>query len=200
MSGERKPGQVFTRRVAEESQNTADPKTREDQKPQEIRSDGTKKGKHQNSVFTYIAILFAVAFFLLLLSYFMQQRNTAQMIQGLQNSATAMENIDLLQRRNIELDKQVDTLTEKLNESETQVETLRDQVAGQEKEKELAKQQASALSQFWQLVKAYENGAYQTCRKIIAQMEESGLVPFLPETEGADAAGEFAKIQKAVKK
>lgn len=162
--------------------------------------DGIQKKKHTNSVFTYIAILFAVALFLLLLSYFMQQRNTAQMIEGLQSSATAMENIEILQQRNIELEKQVDTLTEQRNEYETQVETLSAQVAEKDEGWEETKRQVSALEQFWQLVQAYENGAYQTCRNIIDQMNESGLVPYLPDTENADAAGEFVKIQTAVKK
>lgn len=198
MSEEKKPAHPFPRKRAEKS---ADSPSREDGQEQKGPClNEPKKEKQNHSVFTYIAILFAVAFFLLLLSYFMQQRNTAQMIEGLRSSATAMENIDMLQRRNMELDQETDTLKEQLNEAKQQVNALTGQVADKEKEAETARQQAAALGQFWQLVQSYENGRYQACRKTIAQMEEAGLVPFLPETEGANAAALFAKIQKAVQK
>ena len=45
-----------------------------------------KKPGKNTSVFTYLAILFAAAFLLLLLAYFIQQRNSEVAIDGLKDS------------------------------------------------------------------------------------------------------------------
>ena len=151
-------------------------------------------GRHKNSVIVYIAVLFAVAFLLLLLANFMQQRNTAQLLEGLRDSNSAMENIELLQQRNIELDRQVDNLTAQIRTYEDQLKEAEGQKAA------LAKTQKEnqALDLFWQLVKSYESGARNTCRKLIAQMEEAGLAEALPSQGTESAAAEFAAIKKAV--
>ena len=158
--------------------------------------DAAGNTKRKNSVVVYIFILFAVAFLFLLLAYFMQQRNTAQMLEGLRDSNSAMENIELLQQRNIELDKKVDDLEAQVRDYESQVkesETAKEAL-------EVSRKQVEALNLFWQVVKTYESGQLRTCRTLIAQMEERALVSALPSQGEESAAAEFAAIQKAVTK
>ncbi|MBQ1351644.1 MAG: hypothetical protein IIY71_02865 [Oscillospiraceae bacterium] len=158
--------------------------------------DAAGNTKRKKSVVVYIFILFAVAFLFLLLAYFMQQRNTAQMLEGLRNSNSAMENIELLQQRNIELDKKVDDLELQVQEYENRI---KESEAAKEA-LEASRKQAEALNLFWQIVKAYESGQLRTCRTLIAQMEEGALISALPSQGEGNAAEEFAAIQKAVTK
>lgn len=149
-------------------------------------ADREKPKRGGASIVTYIAVLFAVAFGLLLLSYFMQQRNSDQVIQGLQSSVGAVEE---LQNKNTDLYRQVSWLNTTLKEQ-------------QESGKTLAKQQ-EALGLFWQIERLYLLNEYDTCGEAVAQMEEADLSQFLPK-ENAHAfvslspAQEYAKIKKAV--
>lgn len=198
MKEERKPEQEWeaagTKAPAENPPEVSPAAAQEAKKETEEKKPSEKK--HKNSVVVYIAVLFAVAFLLLLLAYFMQQRNTAQMLEGLRDSNSAMENIEMLQQRNIELDKQVDDLTAQLRAYEDRLETA----DAQEKALADAQKQNQALDVFWQLVKAYESGEKNTCRSLIAQMEEKDFVAVLPSEGEKSAAAEFETIRKAVMK
>ncbi|MDD4715463.1 MAG: hypothetical protein PHT34_02790 [Oscillospiraceae bacterium] len=149
-------------------------------------ADREKPKRGGASIVTYIAVLFAVAFGLLLLSYFMQQRNTAQVIQGLQSSVSAVED---LQSKNTDLYRQVNQLNAEVK-------------AQQESNQSLKKQQ-EAMDLFWQIERLYLLSQYDACGETVAQMEEGDLSRFLP-SENIHAfarlspAQEYAKIQKAL--
>ena len=76
----------------------------------------------QRSVLLYILLLFLAACALILLSYLMQQRNNAQMLDGLNQSVSAMQSISTLQEDNLRLTEENAALTD-------QVEELQDQAA-----------------------------------------------------------------------
>ena len=92
----------------------------------------------KRSVAVYLAILFAVAFLLLLLAYFMQERSTESLIGKLQASASNAELLNELIDENRalhventalmgQMDELTDSLedaTEQLNECQSQVESL----------------------------------------------------------------------------
>jgi uroporphyrin-3 C-methyltransferase len=84
-----------------------------------------KKGtaKHRNALLIYISVLFGVAFLLILLSFFIQLRNSNETISQLsQSSATAMTSVENLQNSN-------QTLQAENKDLEAQVEDLQDQLA-----------------------------------------------------------------------
>ncbi|MEG2421327.1 MAG: hypothetical protein RSB55_07230 [Oscillospiraceae bacterium] len=66
-----------------------------------------------HSVVLYLAILFAAAFVLLLMSYFMQQRTNDAAISGLQQSISSMQSMENMIDDNSKLQERVAALDEK---------------------------------------------------------------------------------------
>ncbi|MGE4484356.1 MAG: hypothetical protein AB7C97_04465 [Oscillospiraceae bacterium] len=84
--------------------------------PQEKPRDGQKY-----SVFMYITVMFTVVVCLILLSYFIQQRNNSETIASLTQqhaefSTTALQKIENLQDTNIELVEKVDKYENQLSD------------------------------------------------------------------------------------
>lgn len=74
-----------------------------------IYSPGTKP-KRATPVFVYLVILFAAAFLMLLLAYFIQERNAEAQIGDLRDSLEAFQSITALTAENQELRDQLDEL------------------------------------------------------------------------------------------
>ena len=95
-----------------------EPNTEETQsvkKPEETKSTPPLKPKnHGASVFTYLAILFAAAFLMLLLAYFIQQRNNDVALDHLRDSITSYQSLDQLIEENQALDDENQRLTQEL--------------------------------------------------------------------------------------
>lgn len=70
---------------------------------------GSKRGQ---SVLIYLMVLFAIAFLMLLLAFFMQHRSSENTISTLRESVAAMQTIETLQQQNDQLQKTVDGLQE----------------------------------------------------------------------------------------
>ena len=105
------------------------------QTPQEPEQDGippspSKKTPEQRrqSVLVYLVVLFAVAFLLLLLSYFMQQRSNAQVIDGLRESVTTMRSLETLQEKNQQLEEENETMRAQLQELQKENDSLKQQL------------------------------------------------------------------------
>lgn len=79
--------------------------------------------RRKRSVTVYLTILFAVAFLLLLLAYFMQQRSSETMIDTLKSSASNAELLNELIDENRALRSENDALS-------TQAESLQQELAG----------------------------------------------------------------------
>ena len=82
------------------------------------------KNKKGAPVFTYLAIMFAAAFLMLLLAYFIQQRNNEVAMSGLKDSLTSFESLDEVLEDNRELREEIDTLEQKLEALEQEKEVL----------------------------------------------------------------------------
>lgn len=78
----------------------------------------------KSHVMSYLVILFAAAFLLMLLSYFMQQRNNQEAMEGLKQSASAVESIQNLMADNARLQTENQDLKDQVQALEAQQKQL----------------------------------------------------------------------------
>lgn len=163
----------------------------EKQSPKSRLASSGKVGK--TSILTYLVILFAGAFVLLALAYFMDQRSN---IDGLADSLSAMQSAQELYQENSELKTEIAQLNDQLEELEAQlkqqegikaeefsalqeqVETLTDKVGRLEKT-------SQAMDWFWQINEAFVRDRYTLTRELIEEMGED-LVEYLPHESITD--------------
>ena len=144
--------------------------------------------KHQKPVVQYIAILFAAAFLLLGLTFFMERRQSAQTIDhlnesisGLKESVSAMQSVEGLYAEN-------EALKAKVTELEAENEVLKAQTTQQT-------ESLSAMDWFWQIDEAYAKGRYSLCRTLINSLDDTGLTDALP-TESTTDTGRFSPADR----
>lgn len=102
--------------------------------------------KRKNALLRYIAIMFAVAFVLVLLSMLGQMRDTKSAISELnQSSTSALQKAEALQVNNQELEKENAYLTGRIEELESQLEEARAAVKEAEAQLEQAEIDYEAL-------------------------------------------------------
>ncbi len=82
----------------------------------------------KKSVYIYIAVLFLIVLFFILLSYFIQQRNNSALHTLNEQNATAQQNIQNLQTTNLDLRAENDTLRVLISELEAKAGDLEDQL------------------------------------------------------------------------
>lgn len=141
------------------------------------------------SVMGYLAILFAAAFLLLLLSYFMQQRNSEQTISGLKDSVSAMESVQNLIADNDALRKKVDELEADYEQAAAANADLAAQRTANERTIAELEDQVAAMDWLWRIQRAWSRGSRADCRALVDQFEASGLPKSLPETALAETDG-----------
>ena len=146
----------------------------------------TSQEKRQRSVVHYIAILFAAAFVLMLLTYLMDRRQNEavvdslnQSLTGLQESLSDQTSLQDIYEDNMALLDQVDQLEEQINQLTQENQDLTQQLSDQEKS-------AQAMDWFWQIDEAYVLGRYSLCRTLIQALEEGGLSSYLPQESITD--------------
>ena len=159
----------------------------------------------QQSVLIYLVILFAAAFLLMALSYFMQRRTSDATIEGLRGqSVCAMQSVEDIQEENETLKQQVADLEEQLEEAQRELDGMQDTLDTLTVREEKLIQ---AMDLFWQIDEAYVRGRYSLCRTLIAQMEDttqgSALKEYLPtetttDTERFSPADRYQEIYDAV--
>jgi uncharacterized protein HemX len=126
-------------------------------------------------VILYIVVMFGVALFLIILSFFMQQRNHEALIKGLSTSAMNVQTIV-----DLEMDKQ--NLEEDLTEKSDQLEALTQEKKALEEEASAMTQQLKGLEWLLELQDLYESGKYSKAKELLAAMEKEGLDKALPTT------------------
>lgn len=106
------------------------------------KQEKSKKEKSKKAVYIYIATLFAVVLFFILLSYFIQLRNNSEISALYEKNATAQQNIENLQNKNFQMQTDNDSYKEKISELQGQIEQIKQQwqtdvqaVTEQDKEK-----------------------------------------------------------------
>ena len=158
--------------------------------------------KRQRSVVHYIAILFAAAFLLMMMAYLMDQRQNEAMndlnqsLSGLQESQSDQSSLQDIYEDNMELIQQVGQLEEQVKQLEEDKQSLTSQLSDQEKA-------SQAMDWFWQIDEAYVLGRYSLCRSLIQELEDAGLVDYLPKESITDngrfsPSGRYQEIYDAL--
>ena len=158
--------------------------------------------KRQRSVVHYIAILFAAAFLLMMMAYLMDQRQNEAMndlnqsLSGLQESLSDQNSLQDIYEDNMELIQQVGQLEEQVKQLEEDKQSLTSQLSDQEKA-------SQAMDWFWQIDEAYVLGRYSLCRSLIQELEDAGLVDYLPKESVTDngrfsPSGRYQEIYEAL--
>lgn len=127
------------------------------------------KANKKSPVMTYLVILFAAAFLLLLLSYFMQQRVNQEKYDNLQQTSNSavqtLENLiaerDDLKEQNEALNKQLEEVQAQLSQADKAREQAENAYAD-------AAHQANCLSQLNQIRALYNQGRYREARERLA--------------------------------
>lgn len=141
----------------------------------------------QHSVVLYILLLFLAACVLILMSYLVQKRNNAQILDGLNQSVSAMQSITALQEENKELTVQVGDLKGQVEKLQNQVDKLTEETASLQAERDALTRASQALDWFWQIDEAYVRGRYSSARGLIEEMSAAGLtVDDLPADSASD--------------
>lgn len=133
--------------------------------------------RKRGSVMVYLAILFAAAFLLLLMSYFMQQRINRETLDDLQKTSTsAVQSLDNLIAERDRLVQERQTLEEQLEELERQSETLQTQldaaagdVARAEQAAQTVQAQAQALQILNEIRALYNQHRNREARELLAE-------------------------------
>ncbi len=153
---------------------TAEAETPAQQAPQQDPKPPREERSKTRPVTVYLVGLFAVVFLLLLLSFFMQQRNQ-QALEDLNESVSASQDLTALQ-----MDKQ---------RLEFELQKTKESLARAEESLEKLEKQAQALEWLRQM-EAASRSSYTGLKTLVEQFEEADLVEYLPTesvVEGASA-------------
>lgn len=148
----------------------------------------------KRSVLSYLLILFGAAVILMLLAYLMDQRTTnEETISGLQQSISSMQSAQEIYEENGELKEQILQHEAQIEELEDQIRLMQDKIERQASQSEGIQQQTDdleksiqALDWFWQINEAYVRERYNYCRELIALLNNSGLIEYLPRESITD--------------
>lgn len=122
---------------------------------------------HRMPVSGYLALLFAAAFLLLLLSYFMELRANQETITGLKNSVTAMQSVQSWQDEKTALQQQVDDLQTKNDQISQQLADAQTQLQQATASGVLNQQQRDALLVLNDLEALVKNKHYTGARNLL---------------------------------
>lgn len=160
--------------------------------PAEPLEEPAPKGK--KPVVVYIMILFIAAFLLMAWSFASHQRSNTEAFGKLQSSMGAMQEVQELQDQVIALQKELAEVKEAAGAFQDANETARNQAAHLE---EILMRTQEAMEWFWQLNEAYLKEDLETCRTILAKMEEPSESPLI-DCLTALAAERYQEIKGAV--
>ena len=144
---------------------------RSDGGPVEPQEDAAPKGK--KPVVVYIMILFIAAFLLMAWSFASHQKSNTEALGRLQNSVTAMQEVQDLQDQVIALQKE-------LAEAEKRVGQLEDESAARQSAVETLEKQREAMERLYRLQQKYSAQDYAACRQIIDEFESQNWADCLP--------------------
>ncbi len=139
------------------------------------------KPKKQMSVVIYLSILFLAAFALLLLSYFMQQRNNAEVLSGLKESVSAMQSVQSLETEKDALETQIDSLQSQVGQLQSDLSAMTAQHDTDNSEKDKLSKQLQALDWLREIQELYGKKYYKAARAMIEKFQNSGLEKSLPD-------------------
>ena len=178
---------------------------REEQEMQHLQHEAEHARPHKKvSVMGYLAILFAAAFLLLLLSYFMQQRANQQAISGLEaTSSNAFDSInnliaekDRLTGEVEELEGQVADLQKQLDEAQSQLSGAQSDADAAQSAQDSAQKALEAMDWFWRIQRQFSRGYYTDAANMMAEFEAAGLPQYLPQEALTGREGDPSPAQQ----
>lgn len=135
--------------------------------------------KKKQALLTYMTILFVVAFLLVLLSFFIQLRDSRATISELnESSMNALKNAQVLQAANEQLTEENEKLNDQLSTYEEENEQLTEEL---EQSQQTADQTAQAYELLLQAQAALEADDMTALDAALAQIEADGLEAGLSE-------------------
>ena len=177
----------------------------EDQEVQHLQHAAEHARPHKKvSVMGYLAILFAAAFLLLLLSYFMQQRANEQAISGLEaTSNNAFDSINNLIAEKDRLTEQVEDLEGQVADLQEQLEEAQSQLSGAQSDaqeaqtaQDSAQKALEAMDWFWRIQRQFSRGYYTDAANMMAEFEAAGLPQYLPQEALTGREGDPSPAQQ----
>lgn len=148
---------------------------RQTEPPRQERSDQrqTERSRPRRSnLGGYLIVLFAVAFLLLLMAYFQQQRQSDQAAtDALKQSSSAVQSIQNLMDENKALRVENEALKGQLDELEQSLDAAEAFGVEVQNDREGANRAVKAMGYFWQIDEAYVRQRYTLCRELIQQFE-----------------------------
>lgn len=135
--------------------------------------------KGNKPVVVYIMVLFIAAFLLMALSFLMHQRSNSEALGELQNSVTAMQEVQANQERIIELQEEISALKKQLDEAQSAAASLESQLAEANEDSGALIKQQDALLSLYTLMQEYAAKDYEACQTIIQQMESEKMPELL---------------------
>jgi len=162
------------------------------------------KPKKQMPVIIYLTILFLAAFALLLLSYFMQQRNNAEVLSGLKESVSAMQSVQSLETEKDALETQIDNLQAQLGQLQSDLNAVTAADNADKTTAEKLTKQVQAHDWLGEIQELYGKGYYKTARAMIEEFENTGLTEYLPEDslhayKGSDTESPMERYESIVR-
>ena len=143
-------------------------------------------------VIIYILILFLAAFMLMFLSLLAHQRSNSEALGQLQNSVSAIQEIQTSQEQVIDLQKQLSEAQKERDTAEDAAKAKDDSIAALEKEND-------AL--LYNLQQEYAAGNLDGCRLTLQEISDQGLAELLPDTapDGITApAQRYLELREAI--
>ena len=132
--------------------------------------------RSKKPVVVYIMILFIVAFLLMALSFLMHQRSNTEALGKLQNSVTAMQEVQAVQDKVIQLQ-------EELDKAEDQMDDLNKQLQEKAAAAADAAKDTDAMRALYTLQQQYSAGNYDACLATMQMMEDEDLIQRLPKED-----------------
>lgn len=162
----------------------------EEKKPVPEEKPTTEK-ERQKRVYTYIMVLFAAAFLLILWSFLSTHRMNQELTDQLKGSEdraqTALE-------ENIDLENEVESLETRLAQLEEQLARTETALDAAEETSERQEAVITALDHLRKIEAAFEAYRYETARELVLAFEDSGLAQYLPDSSlHTDTAGNDAE-------
>lgn len=161
----------------------------------------TTERERMKKVYTYVAVLFVVAFLLILWTFLMNQRSSREMLDEIKSGNSALQDTldqnEILESRVAELENEVSALEAQLSATEADRDTLRASSDGQA-------DVITALDWLGELERYYNAGSYTAARATAQAMHDGGLAPLLPEyplhtsSTGSDYDSPAARYQAIV--
>lgn len=141
-----------------------------------------KQSTGKKPVVIYIMILFIAAFLLMALSFLMHQRSNSEALGQLQNSVSAMQEVQATQERIIALQEELAQAEKELDDQKASYEKA---LQSANDETDACREVTEALTGLYCLQQEYSAKDYESCRDIIRQMEEKKYPALLPGTVSA---------------